>query len=108
MILLPFDAFDLTACAPDNARPDVGVKQRLDSPIIGLKHFNNWVKSVLITRFAHPALVSSPSSNHEFSGSDQRGRSNSSGKVLDMGCGKGGDLSKWSKARIKEYIGVGA
>jgi len=89
-----------------NARPDVGVKQRLESPIIGLKNFNNWVKSVLITRFAHPALVSSPSSNHQFSGADRRGGGGASGKVLDMGCGKGGDLSKWSKARIKEYMGV--
>jgi mRNA (guanine-N7-)-methyltransferase len=92
----------------DNTRPDVGVRQRLESPIIGLKHFNNWVKSVLITRFAHPALVSSPSSNHQISGADRRGRGALSGKVLDMGCGKGGDLSKWSKARIKEYMGVGA
>ncbi len=31
-----------------------------------------------------------------------------SGKVLDMGCGKGGDLTKWAKARIKEYFGVGS
>lgn len=29
------------------------------------------------------------------------------GKVLDMGCGKGGDLTKWAKARIREYVGVG-
>lgn len=91
----------------DNARPDVGVKQRLDSPIIGLKNFNNWVKSVLITQFAHPALLANPSSNHQFSGADRR-RGATSGKVLDMGCGKGGDLSKWSKAWVKEYIGVGA
>lgn len=82
----------------DNARPDVGVKQRLDSPIIGLKNFNNWVKSILITRFAHPALAASPMN---------KGRKGIAGKVLDMGCGKGGDLSKWNKARIKEYMGVG-
>ncbi|KAF7978103.1 hypothetical protein HWV62_1510 [Athelia sp. TMB] len=79
-----------------NARPDIGVKQRLDSPIIGLKNFNNWVKSILITRFAHPALAASPMN---------RGKGNA-GKVLDMGCGKGGDLSKWSKAKIREYMGV--
>jgi mRNA (guanine-N7-)-methyltransferase len=91
----------------DNARPDVGVKQRRASPIIGLKNFNNWVKSVLITRFAHPALAASPPSNHQFSGAERKGKGATSGKVLDMGCGKGGDLSKWSKARIKEYIGVG-
>lgn len=79
-----------------NARPEVGVKQRLDSPIIGLKAFNNWVKSVLITRFAHPALAANRT----------KGPRGNSGKVLDMGCGKGGDLTKWAKARIREYIGV--
>ncbi|KAH7916010.1 guanine-N(7)-methyltransferase domain-containing protein [Hygrophoropsis aurantiaca] len=81
-----------------NARPDVGVKQRLESPIIGLKNFNNWVKSVLITRFGHPALAASP----VHSGRDRSG----SGKVLDMGCGKGGDITKWAKARIKELLAV--
>lgn len=70
----------------------------MESPIIGLKNFNNWVKSILITRFAHPALAASPMN---------QGKRGSAGKVLDMGCGKGGDLSKWNKARIKEYMGIG-
>lgn len=77
--------------ATDNARPEVGLVQRRESPIIGLRNFNNWIKSVLITKFAHPAL--SPP--------------NGKGKVLDMGCGKGGDLAKWSKARVREYVGLG-
>jgi mRNA (guanine-N7-)-methyltransferase len=81
-------------------RPEVGVKQRMESPIIGLKYFNNWVKSVLITRFAHPALTSSPASQSSGPG---RGR----GKVLDLGCGKGGDLTKWAKARVKELVCAG-
>lgn len=79
-----------------NMRPEVGVKQRLQSPIIGLKSFNNWVKSVLITRFAHPVLSSST----------PVGPGEGRGKVLDMGCGKGGDLTKWEKARIRELVGV--
>ncbi|KAI1788464.1 mRNA capping enzyme-domain-containing protein [Ganoderma leucocontextum] len=76
-----------------NARPDVGVAQRQDSPIIGLKSFNNWVKSVLITKFAHPAFATSPNGRK---GRGMRGR------VLDMGCGKGGDLTKWAKANVAE------
>jgi mRNA (guanine-N7-)-methyltransferase len=79
----------------------VGVVQRLDSPIIGLKNFNNWVKSVLITRFAHPVLGKS---THPTSG---RGAKSSGGKVLEIGIGKGGDLTKWAKARIEELVGAG-
>jgi mRNA (guanine-N7-)-methyltransferase len=83
----------------DNARPDVGIDQRRVSRIIGLRNFNNWIKSVLITRFAHPALASSTITD----GGAGRRR----GKVLELGCGKGGDLNKWSKARIKEYVAFG-
>ncbi|KAG8904073.1 phosphatidylinositol-4- kinase [Tulasnella sp. 403] len=87
-----------------NARPDVGIEKRQDSPIIGLKSFNNWIKSVLISKFAVPACQSSPTF---FNPNDPPPRRNASkGKVLDMGCGKGGDLQKWSKARIGAYVGV--
>ncbi|KAF9483812.1 guanine-N(7)-methyltransferase [Pholiota conissans] len=87
----------------DNSRPDVGVVQRLESPIIGLKNFNNWVKSVLITRFGHPAFQQSQlSGTLSGPGRPRMGR----GKVLDMGCGKGGDMTKWSKAHVKELIGA--
>ncbi|WWC60216.1 uncharacterized protein I303_102782 [Kwoniella dejecticola CBS 10117] len=67
-----------------NSRPEVGVEGREFSPIIGLKKFNNWIKSVLIGKFAH---------RHQ-------------GKVLDIGCGKGGDLNKWKQARIMLYVGL--
>ncbi|WWD16610.1 hypothetical protein CI109_101038 [Kwoniella shandongensis] len=67
-----------------NARPEIGVEGREFSPIIGLKKFNNWIKSVLIGKFAYR----------------QRG------KVLDIGCGKGGDLNKWKQARIALYVGL--
>ncbi|KAL7419707.1 mRNA cap guanine-N7 methyltransferase [Cryptotrichosporon argae] len=67
-----------------NSRPEVGVEHRELSPIIGLKKFNNWIKSVLIGKFA------------------VRGGA----RVLDIGCGKGGDLNKWKQARIRLYVGV--
>ena len=76
-------------------RPEVGLKDRHLSPIIGLKNFNNWVKSVLIgkfTRLDRPPL-------HR--------RDPPSGVVLDLGCGKGGDLKKWAIARVQHYMAFG-
>ncbi|OZJ03732.1 hypothetical protein BZG36_04145 [Bifiguratus adelaidae] len=66
-----------------NARPEVGREKRKESKIIRLKSFNNWIKSVLIGRYI------------------ARGD-----YVLDMGCGKGGDLLKMVKARIAELVGA--
>ncbi|KAK9727997.1 mRNA cap guanine-N7 methyltransferase [Basidiobolus ranarum] len=66
-----------------NARPEVGVQKRKESSIFRMKSFNNWVKSVLIGQYA------------------KRGD-----RVLDMGCGKGGDLLKWSKAKISDLVGA--
>jgi hypothetical protein len=67
-----------------NARPDVGVEKRKESTIFRMKSFNNWLKSVLIGRYARPR-----------------------DRVLDVGVGKGGDLLKWSKAKIQYFIGCG-
>ena len=66
-----------------NARPDKGREQRKDSVIFHMKSFNNWVKSVLIDKFTKPRAV-----------------------VLDLCCGKGGDLLKWNKALVTEVVGL--
>lgn len=66
--------------------------QRELSPIIGLKKFNNWIKSVLIGKFCDRPRDYGMS----------RGA-----RVLDIGCGKGGDLNKWKQARISLYVGLG-
>ncbi|EEB08863.1 P-TEFb-cap methyltransferase Pcm1 [Schizosaccharomyces japonicus yFS275] len=68
-----------------NARPEMGLRNRRFSPIINLKRFNNWIKSVLINKFTPKKdLV----------------------LVLDMGCGKGGDLIKWDKVNVDGYVGI--
>lgn len=50
-----------------------------------MRNFNNWIKSVLITEFIKKIKsenqIQSPS-------------------VLDLGCGRGGDILKWKKANV--------
>ncbi|KAL6553436.1 hypothetical protein OROGR_007278 [Orobanche gracilis] len=66
-----------------SARTNQTLEEREASPIIHLKKLNNWIKSVLIQLYA------------------KRGDA-----VLDLACGKGGDLIKWDKARISYYVGI--
>ena len=59
---------------------------RQTSNVLFLRKFNNWVKSVLInqTCFSKGKMLS----------------------ILDICCGKGGDLMKWTKNRVTHYVGV--
>ncbi|KAJ2082590.1 mRNA cap guanine-N7 methyltransferase [Coemansia sp. RSA 988] len=66
-----------------NQRRQLGVHNRMHTKITGLRTFNNWIKSIMIRE-------------HAYSGC----------RVLDLGCGKGGDLRKWAIAGISEYIGM--
>ncbi|CAE6531986.1 unnamed protein product [Rhizoctonia solani] len=70
---------------------------RQDSPIIGLRNFNNWIKSVLIIKFGYKPL-------HE--GNTHGPNLRRGGKVLELGCGKSADFRKWAKAKIMEYVGI--
>ncbi len=49
-----------------------------------MRNFNNWVKSVLIRGYVHREAI-----------------------VLDLCCGKGGDLLKWKEGRIGYLICAG-
>ncbi|XP_050379472.1 mRNA cap guanine-N7 methyltransferase 1-like [Argentina anserina] len=66
-----------------SARRNQTFEEREVSPIVHLRKLNNWIKSVLIQLYAHRGDV-----------------------VLDLGCGKGGDLYKWDKAGITYYVGI--
>ena len=75
-----------------NLVPQRGIDWRnTESKIKGLRKYNNWVKSVIINRFSQP---------------DDRDGSHL--KVLDMGCGKGGDLQKWHSTPhpVDLYVGI--
>lgn len=71
-----------------NQLQEVGLAARSQSRIFFMRNFNNWLKSVLIgeileqVRGAEPGPVS----------------------VLDLGCGKGGDLLKWRRGAISHLV----
>ena len=82
-----------------NAVPQRGRDWRkTDSKIRGLRTYNNWVKSVLIQKF-------SPKEGYD---PKQDAESVAGLRVLDIGCGKGGDLGKWQKApqSVELYVGI--
>ncbi|KAI9806525.1 MAG: mRNA cap guanine-N7 methyltransferase [Piccolia ochrophora] len=97
-----------------NAVPERGRDWRkTDSRIKGLRSFNNWVKSTIIQKFsANEDFNAGGSSSTRFAegmggggldGDGPRGLS-----ILDIGCGKGGDLFKWQQApqSVDLYVGV--
>ncbi|MBN3308446.1 MCES methyltransferase, partial [Amia calva] len=70
-----------------NTLQEVGLAARSQSRIFYLRNFNNWLKSVLIGEMLNKVRQS------------QREVC-----VLDLGCGKGGDLLKWKKGRISKIV----
>ncbi|KAK4506355.1 hypothetical protein PRZ48_000085 [Zasmidium cellare] len=73
-----------------NAVPERGREWRqAESKISGLRSLNNWIKSTLIQKFSRPEIPTRDL------------------KVLDMACGKGGDLGKWEKAPQVPVLYVG-
>ena len=82
-----------------NAVPQRGREWRATaSTIKNLRSYNNWVKSTLIQKFSPDEIAT------QVGGAYYRERL----KVLDIGCGKGGDLQKWEKApqKVELYVGV--
>ncbi|XP_051948851.1 mRNA cap guanine-N7 methyltransferase-like [Xyrauchen texanus] len=70
-----------------NKLQELGLAERNKSRIVHMRNFNNWLKSVLIGETLDKVR--------------QRRREVS---VLDLGCGKGGDLLKWKKGHIDKLV----
>jgi mRNA (guanine-N7-)-methyltransferase len=64
---------------------DPGIEGRKASRLLFLRSFNNWIKSVLINKYTY------------FLGRDL--------SILDICCGRGGDLEKFFRSKIRIYVG---
>uniref|UniRef100_A0A8C2FGT3 mRNA (guanine-N(7))-methyltransferase n=1 Tax=Cyprinus carpio TaxID=7962 RepID=A0A8C2FGT3_CYPCA len=73
-----------------NKLQECGLAERNKSRIVHMRNFNNWLKSVLIAEILDKVK--------------ERRREVT---VLDLGCGKGGDLLKWKKGRIDKLVCAG-
>lgn len=85
-----------------NSVPERGRQWRTtDSKIKGLRVFNNWIKSCIIQKY-------SPDEDYTPVPREAGRSSEKDLLVLDMGCGKGGDLNKWQAAPqpIQLYVGL--
>ncbi|KAL2064280.1 hypothetical protein VTL71DRAFT_4774 [Oculimacula yallundae] len=77
-----------------------------ESKIKGLRAFNNWIKCAIIHKFARLNEIR-PNSGHVLEAGSS-GALDSGLRVLEIGCGKGGDLHKWHKApeKVAVYVGL--
>lgn len=73
-----------------NTLEETGLAARSQSRIVFMRNFNNWIKGVLIKEFIDRIRESSKLGDPL--------------RVLDMCCGKGGDLNKWEKSHITHLI----
>lgn len=73
-----------------NKLEEKGRAERSKSRIFHMRNFNNWIKSVLINDFLTKVK--------------QNSKLGEPLRVLDMCCGKGGDLLKWEKSGITHLI----
>jgi len=82
--------------------------RRNESQIKGLRSFNNWVKSCIIQKFSPQAKQTIQEEELGWGEAAKEPEEIKPLLVLDIGCGKGGDLRKWEKApqAVGLYVGL--
>ena len=58
-----------------------------------LRYFHNWIKSNNIYTYCSPSPHKSDGRNKQYT-------------VLDLGCGRGGDIMKFWHSKVREYVGL--
>jgi SAM-dependent methyltransferase len=58
-----------------------------------MRGFQNWVKSIIIYTYCQPF-------------SETKGGKERKASILDIGCGRGGDILKFYHARVGDYVGI--
>ena len=79
---------------------------RADSRLFHMRNFNGWIKATLIAEL-DPDTSSTSRGSGSGGGGKKRSRT-SPLRVLDLACGKGGDLGKWTihPRKIENYVGI--
>ena len=67
--------------------------QKISNLIKKMREYHNWIKSIIIYTYCSPIA-------HEKGGKIVRQ------SVLDIGCGRGGDILKMYHAKVGEYVGI--
>lgn len=92
-----------------NAVPERGRDWRkTNSRIKGLRSFNNWIKSFIIQKFSPNEDFQPTLPENDGLKTSKRPLTRKGLLVLDIGCGKGGDLGKWQQAPqpVELYVGI--
>ena len=67
--------------------------QKISNLCKKMRNFNNFVKSIIIYTYCVPKKV-------------EKGGKITRQTILDIGCGRGGDLAKMYHAKVGEYVGI--
>ncbi|MBW0513549.1 hypothetical protein O181_053264 [Austropuccinia psidii MF-1] len=105
--ILPQPSISQVVAHHYNSRPNLTKDGRTESTIYGLRKFNNWIKSLIIGKFGS---MKSKTINELALKFNRNSNLNNNDrfrlKVLELGCGKGGDLAKWQNAGVRELYGL--